>query len=138
MTAVDNLDIVIEQYHQVAAQHRLRCTRDVRLRVLLTTGRCRLQQTPQCQRGRQDSCGRPRAYRFMSLRPRTALFKRAIMYYTSPVSMGKRQRDRQPPMWVEVTDLPTAASHPFYRRESARLHDVVLECEWVLISALCE
>ena len=38
------------------------------------------------------------------------------MYYTSPMSMGKRQRDRQPPMWVEVTDLPTAASHPFYRR----------------------
>src|SRR5882672_12062439 len=30
------------------------------------------------------------------------------------MSMGKRKRDRQPAMWV--TDLPTAASHPFYRR----------------------
>jgi transposase-like protein DUF772 len=26
--------------------------------------------------------------------------------------MGKRRRDRQPPMWVTTTDLPTAASHP--------------------------
>jgi transposase len=30
--------------------------------------------------------------------------------------MGKRKRDRQPTMWVQTTDLPTAASHPFYRR----------------------
>jgi hypothetical protein len=30
--------------------------------------------------------------------------------------MGKRKRDRQPAMWVTTTDLPTAASHPFYRR----------------------
>lgn len=37
--------------------------------------------------------------------------------------MGERQRDRQPPMWVEVTDLPTAASHPFYRR----LNDLLRE-----------
>lgn len=32
------------------------------------------------------------------------------------MGMGKRQRDRQPPMWVATTELPTAASHPFYRR----------------------
>jgi len=32
------------------------------------------------------------------------------------MSMGKRKRDRQPTMWVVTTHLPTAASHPFYRR----------------------
>jgi transposase len=32
------------------------------------------------------------------------------------MSMGKRRRNRQPAMWVPTTDLPTAASHPFYRR----------------------
>src|SRR3989441_5792628 len=46
-------------------------------------------------------------------------------YYTSPMSMGKRKRDRQPAMWVTTTDLPTAASHPFYRRlnQLLREHD---------------
>jgi transposase len=39
-----------------------------------------------------------------------------ISYYTSPMAMGKRKRDRQPTMWVPTTELPTAASHPFYRR----------------------
>jgi len=39
-----------------------------------------------------------------------------ISYYTSPMSMGKRKRDRQPAMWITTTDLPKAASHPFYRR----------------------
>ena len=32
------------------------------------------------------------------------------------MAMGKRERDRQPTMWVTTTDLPTATSHPFYRR----------------------
>jgi transposase len=32
------------------------------------------------------------------------------------MAMGKRNRDRQLAMWVTTTDLPTAASHPFYRR----------------------
>lgn len=32
------------------------------------------------------------------------------------MAMGKRRRDRQPPMWIETTHLPTAASHPFYAR----------------------
>jgi transposase len=32
------------------------------------------------------------------------------------MAMGKRRRNRQPAMWVTTTDLPTAASHPFYRR----------------------
>jgi hypothetical protein len=32
------------------------------------------------------------------------------------MSMGKRTRDRQPTMWVPTTELPTAASHPFYQR----------------------
>src|SRR5947208_370094 len=44
-------------------------------------------------------------------------------YYTSPMSMGKRKRDRQPTMWVPSTDLPTAASHPFYRRLNQLLNE---------------
>jgi len=32
------------------------------------------------------------------------------------MAMGKRERTRQAPMWVAATDLPTAASHPFYGR----------------------
>ena len=39
------------------------------------------------------------------------------------MAMGKRERDRQPPMWVATTELPTAASHPFY----ARLNQVLRE-----------
>jgi transposase len=39
------------------------------------------------------------------------------------MAMGKRTRDRQPPMWVTTTDLPTAASHPFYRRLNEVLRD---------------
>src|SRR3954453_3091895 len=31
------------------------------------------------------------------------------------MSTGKRLRDPQGVMWVPTTDLPTAASHPFYR-----------------------
>jgi hypothetical protein len=38
------------------------------------------------------------------------------LYYTSPMAMGKRKRDRQPTTWITTTELPTAASHPFYRR----------------------
>ena len=32
------------------------------------------------------------------------------------MAMGKRERDRQPTMWVATTDLPMTASHPFYAR----------------------
>jgi transposase len=41
------------------------------------------------------------------------------------MSMGKRKRDRQPTIWVSAKDLPTAASHPFYRRlnQLLREHD---------------
>jgi transposase len=39
------------------------------------------------------------------------------------MSMGKRTRDRQPAMWVPTTDLPTAASHPFYRRLNQLLRE---------------
>lgn len=39
------------------------------------------------------------------------------------MAMGKRARDRQPTMWVATTDLPTAASHPFYARLNALLAD---------------
>jgi hypothetical protein len=39
------------------------------------------------------------------------------------MSMGKRERDRQPAMWVTTTDLPTAASHPFYRRLNQLLRE---------------
>jgi transposase len=44
-------------------------------------------------------------------------------YYTVPMAMGKRERDRQPTMWVATTDLPTAASHPFYARLNRMLAD---------------
>src|SRR4029077_19724319 len=39
------------------------------------------------------------------------------------MSMGQRKRDRQPMMWVPTTDLPTAASHPFYRRLNQLLRE---------------
>src|ERR687898_1687773 len=39
------------------------------------------------------------------------------------MSMGKRKRDRQPAMWLTTTDLPTAASHPFYRRLNQLLRE---------------
>src|SRR4029453_19007562 len=39
------------------------------------------------------------------------------------MSMGKRKRDRQPAMWVTTTNLPTAASHPFYRRLNQLLRE---------------
>jgi len=37
--------------------------------------------------------------------------------------MGKRKRDRQATMWVATTELPTAASHPFYRRLNQLLQE---------------
>src|SRR2546421_10889273 len=37
--------------------------------------------------------------------------------------MGKRTRDRQQPMWIATTDLPTAANHPFYRRLNQLLRE---------------
>jgi transposase len=46
-----------------------------------------------------------------------------ISYYTSPMAMGTRTRNRQPTMWVPTTDLPTAASHPFYRRLNELLRE---------------
>ena len=39
------------------------------------------------------------------------------------MAMGKRKRDRQPTIWVPTTDLPTAASHPFYRRLNQLLRE---------------
>src|SRR5438477_1509995 len=39
------------------------------------------------------------------------------------MAMGKRKRDRQPAMWVTTADLPTAASHPFYRRLNQLLRE---------------
>jgi transposase len=45
------------------------------------------------------------------------------MYYTLRMSMGKRTSDRQPAMWVPATDLPTAASHPFYQRLNQLLRE---------------
>jgi hypothetical protein len=32
------------------------------------------------------------------------------------MAMGKRKRDRQPAMWVTMTDFLTATSYPFYRQ----------------------
>ena len=45
------------------------------------------------------------------------------MYYTLRMSMGKRKREQQPVMWITTTDLPTAASHPFYRRLNQLLRE---------------
>src|SRR5476651_1701084 len=39
------------------------------------------------------------------------------------MAMGKRERDRQPTMWVATTDLPTATSHPFYTRLNQLLRE---------------
>ena len=39
---------------------------------------------------------------------------------------GKTQRDRQAALWVPTTELPTAASHPFY----ARLNQLLREQEF--------
>jgi transposase len=39
------------------------------------------------------------------------------------MSMGKRKREQQPVMWITTTDLPTAASHPFYRRLNQLLRE---------------
>jgi transposase len=39
------------------------------------------------------------------------------------MSMGKRKRDRQSSMGVTATNLPTAASHPFYRRLNQLLRE---------------
>jgi transposase len=46
-----------------------------------------------------------------------------VPYYTSPMAMGKRKRDRQAALWVAATALPTAASHPFYRRLNQLLRE---------------
>jgi len=37
--------------------------------------------------------------------------------------MGKRKRTRQPIMWVATTDLPRAATHPFYMRLNQLLRE---------------
>jgi transposase len=39
------------------------------------------------------------------------------------MAMGKRRRDRQSTMWVPTTELPKAASHPFYARLNQLLRD---------------
>jgi transposase len=39
------------------------------------------------------------------------------------MAMGRRKRERQPAMFVQTTDLPTAASHPFYRRLNELLRE---------------
>src|SRR5438067_1161523 len=39
------------------------------------------------------------------------------------MAMGKRDREWQPPMWIPTTELPTAASHPFYRKLNQLLAD---------------
>ena len=39
------------------------------------------------------------------------------------MAMGRRKRDRQVAMWITTTELPTAASHPFYRRLNQLLRE---------------
>jgi transposase len=46
-----------------------------------------------------------------------------LSYYTLPMAMGTRTRDRQATMWVATTDFPTAASQPFYRRLNQLLRE---------------
>src|SRR5436189_4923952 len=46
-----------------------------------------------------------------------------LLYYTRRMAMGKSKRVRQRGMWVTTTDLPTAASHPFYRRLNQLLRE---------------
>jgi Transposase domain (DUF772) len=46
-----------------------------------------------------------------------------LSYHTLRMAMGKPKRDRQPNMWVATTDLPTAASHPFYTRLNRLLRE---------------
>lgn len=41
--------------------------------------------------------------------------------------MGKRKRARQAPLWVAATELPTAASHPFYARLNQVLRDAAFD-----------
>jgi hypothetical protein len=47
----------------------------------------------------------------------------SAQYYTLRMAMGKRKPMRQPALWVTTTDLPTAASHPFYRRLNQLLRE---------------
>jgi hypothetical protein len=41
------------------------------------------------------------------------------------MAMGKRNRNRQPSMWVTTTDLPTTVSHPFYARLNQLLREQI-------------
>jgi transposase len=44
-------------------------------------------------------------------------------YYLVTMAMGKRKRERQTTMWNPTSNLPTAASHPFYRRLNPLLRE---------------
>jgi hypothetical protein len=74
------------------------------------------EQVPNALGGGEDDVGRTDFHTTVSLTP----------YYTVRMAMGKRKRTRQPTMWVATTDLPTAASHPFY----ARLNQLLGEQEF--------
>jgi hypothetical protein len=77
-------------------------------RKLLGVSRCSLVAPPQ-------RCGQvTNGYAAVPRRERTTI---------RTMAMGKRKRDRQLTMWVPATDLPTAASHPFYRRLNQLLRD---------------
>ena len=56
----------------------------------------------------------------MGERESTASITRTTL---SCMAMGKRKRNRQPSIWVTTTDLPTAASHPFYARLNQLLRE---------------
>jgi hypothetical protein len=73
------------------------------------------EQVPNALGGGEDDVGRTDFHTTVSLTP----------YYTVRMAMGKRKRTRQPTMWVATTDLPTAASHPFYARLEDRYAMVV-------------
>jgi hypothetical protein len=45
------------------------------------------------------------------------------MYYTSQHGDGQASPRATASMWVTTTDLPTAASHPFYRRLNQLLRE---------------
>ncbi len=44
-------------------------------------------------------------------------------YYLVTMAMGKRKRERQTTIWIPTSDLPTAASRPFYRRLNQLLRE---------------
>src|SRR6266487_1310416 len=72
------------------------------------------QETSQKGEGRQQSSCELRLRAHVRSMQGFARRVRKLCTTLRRMAMGKRTRDRQPAMCVTTTDLPTAASHPFY------------------------